>query len=139
MRYLLLLTMFFVTCLAGQELARVIHAAAPGYPQRVRQPEGEVQVELDLLPDGMVRKARAQSGPPMLRPVAEIAARQWRFAEGGPQQTKIVFAFILRDGVGDPPTVASMFKAPNRMEIFSIRRKVEVISDPPMGVVKEPK
>lgn len=139
MKPLLLATILFGTALHAQEPATVVSAAAPGFPRAVVAPEGEVAVELDVASDGGVRKAQAQSGPPQLRFVAETAARQWRFAANGPDKVRIVFAFILQEGIGDPPSVGSIFKAPNRMEIFAMKREVVVISDPPVGVIKKPK
>ena len=141
MKNLILLTMLSGTCLVAEEPARVVQVAAPGYPQMTSggRLEGEIPVELDLAPDGTVRKAHAQSGPPMLRTAAEAAARQWRFATNGSEKTRIVFAFILQEGLGDPPAVASLFKAPSRIEVFALKREVVVISDPFMEVIKTPK
>jgi hypothetical protein len=139
MKELLFVTMLFGTALFAEEPATVVSAAAPGYPRSVVSLEGEVAVDLEVAADGVVRKAQAQSGPPKLRSVAETAARQWRFAANGPDEVRIVFAFILQDGIGDPPAIASLFKPPNRVEIFAMKREVVVISDPPVGVIKKPK
>jgi len=141
MKELILLTIFFGAGVVAQDSARVVHVAAPGYPQMTSggRIEGEVPVEVDVTPDGAVRKAQSQSGPAMLRAAAETAARQWRFAPSGPEKVQIVFAFILQEGLGDPPAVASLFKAPNRIEVFAMKRELVVISDPPVGVIKNPK
>lgn len=138
MKALLLITVLFGPALLAVEPATVVSAAAPGYPRTVVPLEGEVVIDLEVTPDGVVHKAQAQSGPPKLRTLAETAARQWRFAANGPDKTQIIIAFILREGIGDPPAVGSVFKAPNRFEVFAMRREVVVISDPPVGVIKKP-
>jgi hypothetical protein len=75
----------------------------------------------------------------MLKTAAEIAARQWRFAPNGPDKVRIVFAFIQQEGVSDPPAIGTVFKAPNRFEVYAMKREIVVISDPPVGVIKKPK
>ncbi len=92
-----------------------------------------------LAPDGSVIEAHAISGPVMLRPVAERTAGGWRFAPNQRDKARIVFAFILQGGLADPPAVASIFKPPNRLEVFAMKRDVIVISDPPVEEIKKQK
>lgn len=141
MKAILLVTFLFGALLLAEEPATIMSAAAPGYPQMASggRIEGEVAVDLEVTQEGVVRKVQAQAGPPMLKTAAAIAARQWRFAANGPDKVRIVFAFILQEGIGDPPSIGSVFKAPNRLEVFAMKREVVVISDPPVGVIKKPK
>ena len=109
-------------------------AAIPGYPRLASggRESGEVRVEITISPTGEVVSAEAISGPERLRIVAEAAARQWRFRgqENVLEKWPITFAFILRPGLSDPPTVASVFRAPNRLEVFAEERPVVTIADP---------
>jgi TonB family protein len=109
-------------------------AAIPGYPRLPSggRESGEVRVEITISPEGDVLSAKAISGPERLRAVSEAAARQWRFRsqEKVIEKWPITFAFILRRGLSDPPTVASVFKGPNRLEVFAEDRQIVTIADP---------
>lgn len=115
----------------GGDSLEVIEAAAPSYPSPPSggKEGGEVRVLIRVDSKGSVVLAKATSGPAGLREAAEAAALRWRFAsrrEGADHE--LVFAFILRSGLVDRG-VASIFKPPNRMEMFAADR--EVITLPP--------
>jgi TonB family protein len=133
------LMVFLATSAAGTANAQtpqVVEAAAPGYPRLPSgaRESGEVQVEISIAASGEVVSAKALTGPDRLRPVAEGAARKWRFkAQDRPtEKWTITFGFNLRPGLGDPPLVASVFKGPDRVDVFGEERKVVTISDPPV-------
>src|SRR5689334_22080280 len=113
---------------ACAQTPQVVEAAAPGYPilPSDGRERGEVQIEISIATSGEVTRATAVSGPDRLRPVAEGAARKWRFkAQDRPTgKWVIIFGFNLRTGLGEPPLVASVFKAPDRVDIFAEERKV---------------
>lgn len=118
----------------------VIEAAAPGYPRLPSggHEAGEVRVELTVSPEGSVTAAKATSGPDRLRAAAETAALRWKFAkQDQPVTREVVFAFIQRLELGDPPPVAAVFKSPTRMEIFAEEREVVTIADPQMVDVEK--
>ncbi|MES1258528.1 MAG: TonB family protein [Acidobacteriota bacterium] len=115
---------------------QVLEAAAPGYPQLPSggRESGEVQVEVAIGTSGEVVNAKAVSGPERLRAAAEGAARKWRFkVQDKPTEKWLVtFGFNLRPGLGEPPAVPSVFKAPDRIDVFAAERKIVTISDPPL-------
>jgi len=84
---------------AGDAITRV----TPVYPALARQinASGEVQVEIMIDEEGRVVEAKAVSGHPVLRPVAEEASRKWVFKptllDGKPvkQQGVLTFVFAL--------------------------------------------
>ena len=114
----------------------MLEAAAPGYPRLPSggRESGEIQVEISIAASGEVVSAKAVSGPDRLRPAAEGAARKWRFkAQDRPTAKSVItFGFNLRPGLGDPPDVASVFKEPDRVDVFAEEKKVVTISDPPV-------
>lgn len=115
---------------------QVIEAAAPGYPRLPSggRESGEVQVQLAIAASGEVARAQALSGPDRLRSAAEVAARKWRFGtQDKPTEKWIIsFGFNLRPGLGDPPAVLVVYRAPNRIDVFAEQREVFTISDPPL-------
>jgi TonB family protein len=118
-----------------------VEVAVPSFPKIPPGSEesGDVQIEVSISPSGDVTEAKAVSGPQRLRTAAVLAAKRWRFR---PLETPtaawvITFSFIYRAGIGDPPSIASLFKPPNRVEVYALERKVVVIEDPPVGVVKK--
>ena len=117
-----------------------VEIAVPSFPKIPPGAEesGDVQVEVSISPSGDVVEAKAVSGPQRLRAVAILAAKRWRFRpQEKPTETRVMtFTFIYRTGIGDPPSIASLFKPPNRVEVYALERKVVVIEDPPVGVVK---
>jgi TonB family protein len=117
-----------------------VEVAVPSFPKIPPGAEesGDVQIEVSIGTSGEVVGAKVVSGPQRLRTAALLAAKQWRFRpqEKSTKAWVITFAFIYRAGVGDPPSVASLFKPPNRVEVYALERKVGVIEDPPLGVVK---
>lgn len=121
---------------ARAQTPQVVEAAAPGYPRLPSggRESGEVQVGISIAASGEVVSAKAISGPDRLRPVSEGAARKWRFkAQDRPTEKLVItFGFNLRPGLGDPPLVASVFKDPNRVDVFAEEKKVITISDPPV-------
>jgi TonB family protein len=68
----------------------VLQVTIPEYPQVPRQAmmTGAVVVRIQIEATGSVRSAVAESGPPLLRPSAELAARRWRFAAGADSEPK---------------------------------------------------
>lgn len=118
------------------QLPQVEEVATPGFPRLplTEREGGEVQVEVAISSSGEVVSARAVSGPDRLRAVAERAARKWKFRsqDRATEKWTITFAFIFRPGLGDPPAVSAIFKAPNRVEVFAEERKVVTIVDPPV-------
>lgn len=120
----------------GAQTPQVIEAAAPGYPRLPSggRESGVVQVEVAISASGEVVKAKAFSGPDRLRTAAEGAARRWRFqSQDRPTEKWILsFGFNLRPGLGEPPVVPSVFKAPDRIDVFAEEREVVTISDPPL-------
>lgn len=120
-----------------------VEVAAPSFPKIPPGAEesGEVQVEVSISPSGDVTEAKAVSGPQRLRAAAVVAAKGWRFRpqEKPTEAWVVTFAFMYRTGVGDPPSIASLFKPPSRVEVYALERKVVVIEDPPVGVVKKRK
>jgi TonB family protein len=121
---------------AYAQVPQVEEAATPGYPRLPSggREGGEVQVEVAINPSGEVVSAKAVSGPDRLRAIAESAARKWRFRsqDKATEKWTITFAFIPRPGVGEPPAISAILKAPNRVEVFGEGRKVVTIADPPV-------
>lgn len=121
---------------ACAQTPQVVEAAAPGYPSLPSggRESGDVRVEIGIAASGEVISAKAVSGPDRLRRVAEGAARKWRFKaqERPTEKSVITFGFNLRPGIGEPPVVASVFKGPDRVDVFAEERKVVTISDPPV-------
>jgi protein TonB len=64
--------------------ARVISRVQPAYPQLARQARitGVVRVAATVGTDGRVKRARAVSGPPLLRQAAVDAVQRWKYAPG---------------------------------------------------------
>jgi TonB family protein len=118
-----------------------VEIAAPSFPKIPPGAEesGDVQIAVSISPSGDVMEAKAISGPQRLRAAAIFAAKRWRFRpQEKPTETWVMtFTFIYRNGIGDPPSIASLFKPPNRVEVYALERKVVVIEDPPVGVVKK--
>jgi TonB family protein len=115
----------------GMSEARIV--ALPSYPQSPlsRVESGEVIVNLIVKNDGDVQSAKAVSGPERLRPVAEDAARRWRFNRAQQRQRTIqlTFAFILRK-MANLDSVSAAFKPPARVEIYAEPREIQTIFDP---------
>jgi len=118
---------------ASAQNPQVTEAAAPGSPRLPSggREGGEVHVEITIGTSGEVASAKAVSGPERLR---AVAARKWRFRaqERPPEKWIITFGFNLRPSLGEPPTIAAVFKGPDRMDVFAEERKVITISDPPV-------
>jgi hypothetical protein len=123
-------------CLAQTAMPQVEIAALPAYPRLPSggREQGEVQVEVSIRPNGEVATAKAIAGPERLRVVAEKAAAQWRFARSqrSIEKFKVIFAFILKPGIGESPTVASSFRPPDRVELYAEPKEIVTIQDPPM-------
>ena len=53
----------------------------PVYPAiaQAARVQGNVVIEIEIAPEGLVRSAKAISGPPMLREVTSDAMKQWRY------------------------------------------------------------
>lgn len=118
----------------------VIEAAVPGYPRLAwgGYEAGEVQVDVDINPEGLVVSAKACSGPDRLRRAAEAAARKWKFVKQDRMRSQsLVFAFIPTPGVEDPPLVHGIFRSPNRIEVFAEERKSVVNAEPQMVDVEK--
>ncbi len=126
---------------AKGQTVEVVEVAVPGYPRLPSggREGGEVKVEVTIATTGTVRTARAISGPDRLKPAAESAARRWRFSTSGqPIRTaELAFAFSPRPGIGEIPTIAAVFTAPYRVEVFAEAREVITIADPEMVDVEK--
>lgn len=140
--------LFALLCAAPAVFAmdqpKPIEVAVPGYPRLPSgaREEGEVTVDLQIDNDGKVLNARATTGPERLRPWAQAAALKWRFEASMPGTVQVVFAFVLKRGLTDPPATTSIFTSPNRVVVFAERRDLVIIADPPlenMGKQKKPK
>ncbi len=85
----------------GVLLGNVINKVVPGYPAIAKQLRlsGEVKVDITIAEDGRVIEAKAISGPPLLRPVAEEAASKWVFKptllNGFPVKTQGILTFVF--------------------------------------------
>jgi len=121
---------------AQTAMPQVETAAAPAYPRLPSggREQGEVQVEVSIRPNGEVANAKAIAGPGRLRAVAEQAAKQWRFAgsERPIEKLRLIFAFILKPGIGESPTVAASFRPPYRVELYAEPKDIVTIQDPLM-------
>lgn len=137
----LMLFLATLTRTAGAQVPQIVEAAAPAYPSLPSggRESGEVQVEIGIASSGEVMNAKAVSGPDRLRQVAEAAARKWRFKVQDRPTGKwvITFGFNLRPGLGEPPPVASVFKGPDRIDVFAEEKKIVTISDPPLEDVEK--
>jgi TonB family protein len=62
-------------------MAEAIKKVPPVYPPfaRAQKISGKVEVEVEINDNGDVFRAKAVSGPDMLRPAAEEALRKWKF------------------------------------------------------------
>jgi len=115
---------------ASQMVPEVEEAVAPSYPRLTTGEEGkeqgEVQVDIGISTNGQVTYCKAVSGPEWLRPAAENAARAWRFRpmERSIEKWSITFAFIMKKDVSYPPAISTIFKLPNRVEIYTKYRKI---------------
>jgi len=132
--FALIACVFLMSDLALAQTPEVQQAVAPSYPRLPPgfRESGEVQVEIAITRSGEVSLAKATMGPDRLRGAAESAARKWRFKpqNNATEKWVITFAFIMQQGVTDPPLIASVFVSPNRMEIFEKARETITISDP---------
>jgi len=130
-------------CLGLAQEPVPLEVAVPSYPKIPPGAEesGDVQIEVSISASGDVVSAKVVSGPQRLRTAAVLAAKRWRFRpqEKPTDSWTLTFTFIYRAGIGDPPSIASTFKPPNRVEVYALERKVVVIEDPPVGVVKKRK
>jgi len=135
---------FIGSALSQEGLIQIVEVAIPGYPRLPSgaREEGEVQVELTIAPSGRVSEAKAMTGPALLRTSAQAAAGLWCFRplnQGQPAKWKVTFAFLLKPDLGDPPAVTSIFRPPDRVEVFAEKREVVTIADPPVEDVKKGK
>lgn len=77
----------------------------PVYPAiaQAAQVQGNVVIEIEIAPEGLVRSTKAVSGPPMLRQVASDVIKQWRyrpFRKGNETVAvtgSVLVTFTLRD------------------------------------------
>lgn len=130
---LLVFEVLGMVAIARAQCAPVQEAAIPGHPRLPHggHASGEVRIEVTVAPSGEVVEARVLSGPERLLIVSERAARKWRFgALPSAVKCHLTFAFMVRPALGDPPAIQSVFKAPDRIEIFGEKREIVTISDP---------
>ena len=103
----------------------IVSSPAPPYPPAAvaALASGEVKVDVVIDKDGVVTRARAASGHPLLRPASEASARYWRFAptpgETAERTAQISFAyrFILDTGAPFSYEVEPVFITPYKLEI----------------------
>ena len=85
-------------------MAEAIKKIPPVYPAlaRAQKISGKVEVEAEINDNGDVFRAKAVSGPDMLRPAAEEALRKWKFKPASvdginiPSKARITVAFNLK-------------------------------------------
>ena len=70
----------------------VVHTVPPTYPALAARMHisGSVRVGVVVQPNGVVAKAHALSGHPLLEPAAVQAVRKWRFAPGQGWSSNVV-------------------------------------------------
>lgn len=103
----------------------IVSSPAPPYPPAAvaALASGEVKVDVVIDKEGVVTRARATSGHPLLRPASEASARYWRFApasgEAAERTAQISFAyrFILDTGAPFSYEVEPVHITPYKLEI----------------------
>lgn len=101
----------------------VVQAAAPLYPQEAISPKpimGDVRINVQISPSGVVVSARAIGGHPTLYKVAESAARRWLFsstdAQADMRTVQLIFTFRFVD-YKTPDELGPIFKPPFAVEV----------------------
>ncbi|HEX7289275.1 MAG TPA: energy transducer TonB [Candidatus Angelobacter sp.] len=95
-----------IPSVSQEELAsHLMTYVAPIYPAKAQSArvQGDVVINVEIGPDGLVRSTRVLSGPPMLRHAAASALKQWRYSpfhsgEGTNAVTgNVLISFTLRE------------------------------------------
>lgn len=98
----------------------IINVATPSYPPaRATRTQGEVIVFVEINKDGIVSLAKAEVGHPLLKAACEVAAKNLRFTKdenSKERKGKIIYVFVINS----KQKVGSVFRKPNRIEIFPI-------------------
>jgi hypothetical protein len=137
----LLIGLFYISSLAssdakGMDDPSVISAVAPPYPMFVRGGAGAfdlsgkifVQVSIDEM--GAVSAARGLNGAPLLRQVAEKAAKRWKFASvvngAGVRTARLHFIFRTMPRGTSDEELSPIFTPPYSVEV----RRLSVSAKP---------
>jgi TonB family protein len=106
----------------------------PRYPSIARSAKvsGTVNIDLMVAEDGKVISAKAIDGHPLLRSMAEVSAREWRFAPAknnfGMRAIRLTFTFLLLPPGTPESDLQPIFMTPYHVEIRQMPN--EGISDP---------
>jgi hypothetical protein len=122
--FLLMLTLSSIQSTAQTlDQVSVIQAASPLYPQELISPKeitGDVRINVQIDPNGVVVSARAIGGHPTFIKVAESAARRWVFSTIDTQSvmrtTQLFFKFRIID-YKTPDELGPIFKPPYEVEV----------------------
>lgn len=81
----------------------------PVYPAiaQAARVQGNVVIEIEIAPEGLVRSAKAISGPPMLREVTSDAMKQWRYRpfRKGDETIAVIGSVLVTFTLRDKPAV----------------------------------
>lgn len=93
-----------------EELAsHLLTYVAPIYPTTAQsaQAKGDVVIQVEISPDGLVRSSRVLSGPSMLREAAASTLKQWRYSpfHRGQETIAVTGNVLVSFALGDKPTV----------------------------------
>lgn len=99
----------------------VVLPVVPEYAilEAVARISGNVMIDLAIDPSGRVREVQPITGHPLLKRLAETAARRWEFSEtdqGSLRKARLFFSFRLLDKL-DSQIIKSVFLSPYRIEI----------------------
>ncbi len=104
-------------------LPSVVQHSVPLYPPLARQARIEGEVRVRITTDGeSVKDANAETGPPLLRKVAEENVRTWKFAAHTPDTFHVTFRYKLITGGTDVeflelPAVVKVLASPPEMAV----------------------
>jgi TonB family protein len=132
-------TIFVTSILVGVASAQVIspaveqpvvtRAVAPHFPSRDKSgyAVGSVIVEIQIDAGGVVIKAQAVQGHPLLFSASEKAAQRWLFApaaETKVRTARLTFVFKIMDEDTTDEDLSPIFMPPYKIEV---RRKVSLV------------
>ena len=115
-------------------MPEVVSPSVPRYPSIARSAKssGTVNIDIMVAEDGRVTSAKAIDGHPLLRSIAEVSAREWRFApaknSSGRRGARLIFTFRLLPSGTSEGGLRPIFLTPYHVEIRQTPN--EGISDP---------